>query len=111
MDFCKNCNNSLYPTEIDNELWMICKICEYKEEPQTTVIKKNVYKKANTLHYGTNRYLIYENTYSRTKKFPCPNTDCPSIKDKSLQEAIFFNDPKNLKITYICAACNTEWKP
>ena len=111
MDFCKNCNNCLYPTEIDNKLWMICKICEYKEEATNTVIKKNVYKSSNIQTYGTNRYLIYDNTYQRTKKFPCPNTECPSAEDKNLQEAIFYNDPKNLKITYICAACNTEWKP
>ena len=111
MNFCKNCNNCLYPTEMDNELWLICKTCEYKEEPTNTVIKKNVYKRSNTLHYGTNRYLIYDKSYPRTKQMPCPNTECPSATDSTLQEAIYYNDSQNLKITYICVACNTEWKP
>ena len=111
MDFCQGCNNLLYPTEIENELWMVCKHCEYKKPPKTTIIKKNVYKNNNIIHHGTNQYLIFENGYQRTKKLPCPNSECPSSKDNSLQEAVMYNDPKNLKITYICCACNTEWKP
>ena len=111
MDFCKNCNNGLYPTEIDNDLWLICKICEYKEKNSSSIVKKNVYKRSNIIDYGKHKYIIYDNAYPKTKTHPCPNTECPSIKDKSLQEATYFNDPKNLKITFICSACNTEWKP
>lgn len=111
MDFCQGCSNILYPTEIENELWLICKFCEYKEKPKNTIIKKNIYKNNNATHYGTNRYLINESGLQRTKKLSCPNSQCPSVKDSSLQEAVMFNDPKNLKITYICCACNTEWKP
>ncbi len=113
MDFCQNCNNTLYPIENEehNKLELVCKICEFKTDAKNTIVKKNTYKKTNTNYQSSNRFLIYENTYPRTKKLTCPNTDCPSIKDKKLQEAIYFNDPKNLKITYICCACNTEWKP
>ena len=117
MNFCQSinnnvsCGNLLYPTEIDNKLYMVCKFCEYKEEPKSTVIKKNVYKNNNVLNYGTNRYLIYENSYQRTKKIPCPNLDCPSTKDPALQEAVIYNNVKTLKITYTCCACNAEWGP
>ena len=110
MDFCTNCSNVLYPTEIENKLWLVCRFCEFKKEPLTSIIKKTVYKRDNINAYGSNKYLIYDKTYPRSKKFPCPNTDCPSANDKSLQEAIFFNDKITLKITFICAACNTEWK-
>jgi DNA-directed RNA polymerase subunit M/transcription elongation factor TFIIS len=109
MKFCQGCNNVLYPTEIENELWLICKFCEYKEKPKTTVIKKNLYKNKNTSNYGSNQYLIYEYSYQRTKQLECPNKDCPSLKDKSLQEAVMYNDQQNLKMTYICCSCNTEW--
>ena len=111
MKFCKNCNNGLFPIEIEGQLFMVCKICEYKEQSDHIIIKKNVYKRTTIHSHGNNKYITFDSGYPRTKKVSCPNTDCPSVKDKSLQEAIYFNDPKNLKITYVCVTCNTEWKP
>ena len=111
MNFCPNCQSGLYPTEIEQELLLVCRICDYKEANKSLVIRRKVYHGSNAQHYqGDNKYLIYDPTYPRTKQMPCPNPDCPSVADKTLQEAIYYNDPNNLKVIYICCSCRTQWR-
>jgi len=110
MQFCKECENKLFPFEEDNQLWNKCFECGFKEEYLETVIDKKLYKNKDNNVNDNNRYLIYDPSLPRTIHKQCPNKECPSVKDPSLQEAIFIQDPVTIKLTYICVNCNTEWK-
>ena len=110
MQFCKNCDNKLFPIEEDNELWNKCINCGFKEEYVEFVIDRKIYKNKNTVVNDNNRFLIYDNTIPRTKQKVCPNKNCISIENPSLQEAVFIQDPITIKLKYICVNCNTEWK-
>ena len=110
MQFCKECENKLFPSEEDSQLWNKCLDCGFKEEYNNSVIDKKIYKNKNTLTYSNNKFLIYDNTIPRTTQKICPNKECISVKNPSLQEAVFIQDPVTIKLTYICINCNTEWK-
>jgi len=110
MQFCKQCDNTLYPVEEDDKLWNKCLDCGFKEENSNTVIEKRNYKNKNTIAVDNNKFLIYDPTIPRTKQKQCPNKECISIKNPELQEAILIQDPITIKLKYICVNCNTEWK-
>lgn len=110
MQFCKQCDNSLYPVEEDDKLWNKCLDCGFKEENSQTVIEKRNYKNKNTIAVDNNKFLIYDPSIPRTKQKICPNKQCISIKEPQLQEAILIQDPITIKLKYICVNCNTEWK-
>jgi len=110
MKFCEQCNNILYFIEESNKLYMICKTCGSKEESFEQLIEKTVYKNVNQLNTENINYYRYDPTLSRTKQKICPNIDCISHKDKTLQEVVFYNEPISMILIYICINCNTEWK-
>ena len=45
MQFCKQCDNTLYPVEEDDKLWNKCLDCGFKEENINTVIEKKKLQK------------------------------------------------------------------
>lgn len=40
MNFCKTCDNKLYPLEEDDKLYLSCQDCGFKEINENTVIEK-----------------------------------------------------------------------
>jgi DNA-directed RNA polymerase subunit M/transcription elongation factor TFIIS len=107
MQFCKQCDNTLYPAEEDDKLWNKCLDCGFKEENTNIVIEKKNYKNKNTIAADNNKFLIYDPTIPRTKQKPCPNKQCISVKNPELQEAILIQDPITIKLKYVCVNCNT----
>jgi DNA-directed RNA polymerase subunit M/transcription elongation factor TFIIS len=110
MQFCKECDNKLFPTEEDDNLWNKCMECGFKEEYIQSIIEKKMYKGKENHVDDNNKFLIYDPTIPRTIHKQCPNKNCISIKNPELQEAVFIQDPVTVKLTYICVNCNTEWK-
>jgi len=110
MQFCKECDNKLFPVEEDEKIWNKCTDCGFKEEYNGSVIEKKNYKGKESVSIESNKYIIYDNTVPRTTQRVCPNKNCISIKNPKLQEAVFVQDPVTIKLTYICVNCNTEWK-
>lgn len=110
MQFCKECENKLFPIEEDDLLWNKCIDCGFKEEYNQSIIDKKNYKNKNTVISDSNKFLIYDNTIPRTVQKVCPNKNCISVKNPELQEAILIQDPVTIKLMYICVNCNTEWK-
>ena len=59
--------------------------------------------------------LLKSNTLPFTKNYICPNNNCPTHKNKSIKEAIFFreeqiiNDEKSFYMVYVCSVCETYW--
>lgn len=109
MQFCKECENKLFPIEEDLKLWNKCLDCGFKEEYNETVIDRKIYKNNNSIEIETNKYLIYDPALPRTIHKTCPNQSCVSHKKPELQEAVFIQDSITIKLTFICVNCNTEW--
>jgi DNA-directed RNA polymerase subunit M/transcription elongation factor TFIIS len=110
MEFCKECENKLFPIEEDGNLWNKCIDCGFKEEYKESIIEKKFYKNKEVLAGDNNKYLIYDSSIPRTIHKKCPNKNCESVKNPELQEAVFIQDPVTIKLTYICVNCHTEWK-
>ena len=110
MQFCKECENKLFPIEEDNKLWNKCIDCGFKEECINSIIDKKIYKNKGIIASDNIRFLIYDPTIPRTTQKICPNKSCISVQKPELQEAVFIQDPVTIKLTYICVNCNTEWK-
>ena len=110
MQFCKECDNSLFAVEENNKLYLKCVDCGFKELYNGCFIEKKNYKNKDVIQSDNNKYLIHDPSIPRTCQKICPNQECISIKNPDMQEAIFITDSITLKITYICVNCNTEWK-
>jgi DNA-directed RNA polymerase subunit M/transcription elongation factor TFIIS len=110
MNFCKECDNKLFPMEENNKLWNKCMDCGFKEEYNNLIINTKNYKNKDTINIENNKYIIYDPSLPRTIHKQCPNKNCISIKNPKLQEAIFIQDSVTIKLKYICVNCNTEWK-
>ena len=56
-------------------------------------------------------YLLLVNNpiYSRTKDYTCKNDKCPTHKDFTKKEAIFYHGSKDLNVTYVCTECLSSW--
>lgn len=110
MKFCSECNNILEPLAEDDKLLGKCKVCGNKEEyGEKKIMQTNYSKNENKSDQLNIKNFIYDNSLPRTKQIECPNKECPSIKNKSLQEAVSFIDERTLKVNYICAVCFTFW--
>ncbi len=110
MIFCPNCENKLYPKEVEDRLLNECIKCGFKDEYRESLIYKKNYKNKTTHNSNINRFSRFDISLPRTNKKTCPNTECILHTDKEKQEAVFIMDPVSLKLEYMCVACGTEWK-
>ncbi len=108
MKFCPECSSMLYYIEETAVLYEKCKNCGYSSECNDRIIESNIYKKSTIHDAESKSYLRYDSTLPRTIHKECPNPDCPSRKNKVLQQAVFYPDPMTMKLIYICTTCNTE---
>lgn len=113
MNFCPVCKNILYPTENkdgeENSLNVKCIKCGYHKPVTNSVIETFYYREQRHLVDNLSKNYIYDPTHARTIHKECKNENCPSKKDKSLQEAVIIPNKNNLRITYLCKPCGTEW--
>jgi hypothetical protein len=109
-EFCPECDNKLYPTEIDKELYNKCD-CGFKElYDNNKIINKKNYKNKGSISINNNKYVIFDPAIPRTIHKVCPNKSCISVSNPELQEAVFKQDPITIRLEYICVHCRTEWK-
>ena len=109
MQFCPECQNKLFPHEEEGFLWNKCKNCSFKEEYKSSLVEKKVYKSSELRSMEVNRYMIHDYTLPRTIHKTCPNRECESHADPSLQEAVILQDPNTIKLLYVCKQCTTKW--
>jgi hypothetical protein len=95
--------------EENNALYEICNNCGHKDVSHDRIIESTIYKISNK-NIGNNNYIRYDPTLPRTIHKECPNDECPSRKDKKMQEAVFYPDKLTMKLIYICIVCNTQWQ-
>lgn len=110
MKFCPECDSLLYYHEDSNILYEKCDNCGYTAECQEHVIDSKSYQKNNLQITEAKSYARYDNALPRTIHKECPNKDCPSRKNKVLQEAVYYPDKLTMKLIYICTVCNTQWQ-
>lgn len=110
MKFCPECESMLYYVEEENNLTEQCKNCGYKGVCNDRIIESSIYKVSNLQTLNTKNYSTHDPRLSRTIHKQCPNPNCPSRKDKLLQEAVFYPDSLTMKLVYICVACDTQWQ-
>ncbi|EPR79955.1 DNA directed RNA polymerase II 15 kDa subunit [Spraguea lophii 42_110] len=106
-DFCRECNNLLYPKEEkqDNTLYMVCKGCEHFEDAKSMIIYEEK-EKHHKQHIGN---LAKE--YVNDNTLPIISIICPkcnydeavSIEPKGESEDEIFN------MIYICKKCINVW--
>ena len=110
MNFCKSCDNKLYPLEDEDKLYLSCEDCGFKEIYQGSIIEKKNFKSKSRNIVRNIQFLIYDDSLPRTSQKQCPNKTCKSNMKDQKSEAVFLQDPISLKLTYICTSCNVEWK-
>lgn len=108
MKFCPECNNLLYIIEEDT-LYHKCKNCGYQNKFKESIIVTRKYKKGEYKIGNIEQYLVNDPSYAHTIYQVCPNEECLSRKDASLQDAIILSERNNLEATYICTVCLHKW--
>jgi len=109
MEFCKNCNNLLYYDSSNNILENICKVCGFTAQSKNYILEKIEYKNNNISNIFDSTF-IYDNTLPRTTLIKCPNTQCNSHVNITLQEAIIKKIKNKLDNYYMCVVCKSSWK-
>ena len=110
MNFCKVCENKLYPMEENGTLVNKCINCGFSEEFNGTIIEKKNYKTSETLASATNKHIIFDPTLPRTTQSICPNNLCISNEKPELRDAVLVQDAITIKLIHICVNCGTEWQ-
>jgi len=102
------------------EVLLKCIACGYQESMKPTteaesLILKTVFNSGSSATgassgVGINDYTMIDPTLLHVKTLQCPNESCSSRADPSKQDVIYIKtDPTNMKYTYICTNCKTQW--
>ena len=116
MYFCPKCSYSLdikKSDDVNSIVDFFCSNCGYKKKINDS-LKLYELNKNNSISELTtiedNKILAQDPTLPRTKDYICKNINCISHKDKKNREAVYFRDPKNFSINYICNVCYYKWE-
>jgi DNA-directed RNA polymerase subunit RPC12/RpoP len=87
-----------------------CKACGFTEviKPGTLITSKiGTSSQINLKNIDKFKNKIYNRTEPRTRRFICPNKECPGKKDPRKHEAVMFRLDDSMQRGYICVACET----
>lgn len=92
------------------KIYFHCTNCGFQEKikPQTLLFS-NVIDKIDQVLDEDLSHLLDDNTLPRTFDYVCKNKNCPSHKDPSKREALFFRHGKTYMLTYLCVECKNYW--
>ena len=79
MEFCSECNNMLYISRRDKDLFNYCKLCGNEQPYDRTdnCVFSNDYKNSFLSFKAiTNKYIKYDPTLPRVRNIRCPNDKC-----------------------------------
>lgn len=102
-------------SSIDESLksFYICKNCGFSKEitNNTLITSKADLENTSDTHINTERFknMIYSKILPHTRAYICPNKDCPSHKNNTLREAVFYRPTQSLQTWYTCIACKSYW--
>lgn len=105
--FCRECNNMLYPKEDKQEkiLYLSCRNCEHFEEAYSPVVHSVVYRNApvTTTLSSTAKDIAEDPTLRRTKARVC--TRCSHSTHAVFQTKDIPEDSA-LSVNYVCCNCH-----
>ena len=115
--FCENCSNLLNiylvtEGEAKSNIEYRCKNCNYKSNNETLksfcVYKNDIENtaKIKELKVKMNDFVKFDPTLAEIshENIKCPNESCQK------NEIVYLlNDRDEMKYTYICKACDTQW--
>ena len=120
MKWCPNCNNYLYHNIFGSDtLTYICRKCNYSEVDKKggLIVESRIQERASEGYkILVNEFTHLDPTLPHVKNIQCPNSQCPSnqgseANQKQMRDVIYIkDDPVNLKYTYICTQCRTQWR-
>jgi len=97
----------------NTQAFMVCRNCSFSKEikPQMKIMSKNPEGVVATHDYideVSYRNRIHFRTMPRTRKYECPNKNCPVYTKKKPNEAIFFRkNADTYETIYVCVNCMT----
>lgn len=119
MHFCSKCGNMYYIKIMKSEkkqLIYYCRNCGNEEmnidESSVIVSKTNLKKNKQQYNHIINQYTKLDPTLPRIQTINCPNSQCASNTDDSVEKDIISirYDRENMKYIYMCAVCNKVWQ-
>ena len=116
MKFCKNCDNMYYMkiNEEDSQLNYYCRNCGNIENQDTSIIITEVtYEKNKKNEVEINEFIKYDSTIPYLNTIICPNINCKTNKDDTIEKKVIYYryDNENMKYIYMCTHCDSSWKP
>ncbi|KAI5149589.1 DNA-directed RNA polymerase II subunit RPB9 [Enteropsectra breve] len=103
IQFCKECNNMLYPKTDSVSMLYTCLRCDISAEPATPVVLSMNLKKTHCTDLQLKQNLFKDAALPRfaTRCPKCSHNECISYFEKS--------EDKALDSYYVCTACYNEW--
>ena len=120
MHFCNICSN-MYYIRINEEnknttLAYYCRKCGNEDTLMTKdnicVSKTQIKKSEQSYKYIINKYTKFDPTLPRVNNILCPNADCDTNTDNSIEKEIIYirYDDVNMKYVYLCSHCDNVWQ-
>ena len=118
MYFCAECGNMYYiqiDEENNNDLKYYCRNCGHIDNEITksyiSVFKTEFKKNEKKFNHIINKYTKLDPTLPRISNIKCPNDQCETNKNESLQKEIIYlrYDDTNMKYIYLCSHCDITW--
>ena len=111
INFCDQCENLLFIFSDENKkLIYKCKNCNYikKDADVSQCVYRNDLSntdKMGDMNIKMNNFIKYDNTLPSIKQ---SNIKCPkSCEDNEI--IYILNNSNDMKYTYICKSCNSQW--
>lgn len=115
MIFCKLCQNMMFINSTENNIMCYtCKNCNFQmtEDTQVTIsVSDNQIIHNNDVVSKIDKSIKYDSTLPRTNFIQCPNNDCKTRHDKSLENKVIYikTNAVNMNFTYFCYHCEHFW--
>tara|TARA_B100001063_G_C16715432_1_gene530433 strand:- start:56 stop:370 length:315 start_codon:yes stop_codon:yes gene_type:complete len=100
--------------EEDSQLNYYCRNCGDIEIPNSSLLISEVtYEKNKKNEVSINEYIKYDSTIPYLTNIICPNINCKSNTDSSIEKNVIYYryDNENMKYIYLCTHCDSSWKP
>ena len=123
MRFCPKCNNCFIlsvPDSSTDPVRDVCRACGFSQPfiPKNTgeaLLLETTFRSGSSANGAASGvivtdYTLLDPTIPHVNTLRCPNGGCISNTDESKRDVAYMaTDPVNLKFTYICANCKTQW--
>lgn len=98
-------------TDEESNTFFVCNNCKYTEKIKsgTKIFTRTADNISKTYAVSDYSDMINSDILPRTRRYICPNKKCPSQKDITKREAIFFRLNNSFRIKYICTACKEQF--